>query len=74
MKRVSGGAHSLCRYMTLPVFRDGRIIAVVGVAGNAEYLDLDVRQLSLMTDSIWEVAERKRAEEAVRVLAGRLLM
>lgn len=73
-KGYPAGHAPLCRYMTLPVFCDGRIVAVVGVANKAaEYTDRDVQQLSLMMDSIWEVAERKRAEEAVRVLAGRLL-
>ena len=68
------GHAPLFRYMTLPVFCDGRIVAVVGVANKeADYTDLDVQQLTLMMDSIWEIAERKRVEAAVRQLAGQLL-
>jgi PAS domain S-box-containing protein len=75
MKKGYPAGHApLFRYMTLPVFCEGHIVAVVGVANKAEdYTDLDVHQLTMMMDSIWEVAERKRAEEAVRVLAGKLL-
>ncbi len=75
MKKGYPAGHApLFRYMTVPVFCDGHIVAVVGVANKAEdYTDLDVHQLTMMMDSIWEVAERRRAEEAVRVLAGKLL-
>jgi GAF domain-containing protein len=68
------GHAPLFRYMTLPVLCDGHIVAVVGVANRArDYTEMDVQQLTMMMDSVWEVAERKRAEEAVRVLAGKLL-
>jgi PAS domain S-box-containing protein len=73
-KGYPAGHAPLFRYLTLPVFCDGQIVAVVAVANKAgDYTELDVRQLAMMMDSIWEVAERKRAEEAVRVLAGKLL-
>jgi len=75
MKKGYPEGHApLYRYMTLPVFCDGRIVAVVGVANKeTDYTDMDVHQLTLMMDSIWEIAERKLAEEAVRKLAGQLL-
>jgi PAS domain S-box-containing protein len=75
MKKGFPEGHApLFRYMTLPVFCDGHIVAVVGVANKeTNYTDLDVHQLTLMMDSIWEITERKRAEEAVRKLAGQLL-
>lgn len=58
------GHAPLRRFMTLPVVKDGRIVAVVGVANKpADYTAADLRQLTLMMDSIWEIAERKRAEE-----------
>ena len=58
MKKGYPAGHApLFRYMTLPVFCDGHIVAVVGVANKAEdYTDLDVHQLTMMMDSIWEVA------------------
>jgi PAS domain S-box-containing protein len=61
------GHAPLFRYMTLPVFSDGQIVAVVGVANKAhEYTQLDVDQLTLMMDSIWKIAERKHTENELQ--------
>ena len=76
------GHSPLFRYMTLPVFSKGEVVAVVGMANKVtDYTDLDVRQLALMMDSIWEIAELKqielalqKSEEAVRQLPGKLLI
>lgn len=58
-----GHAH-LERYFTIPVFSEGRIVAVVGVANKpTDYTENDVTQLTLMMDSIWKIAERRRTEE-----------
>ena len=60
-----GHAH-LFRYMTIPVFSGERIVAVVGAANKGtDYTGLDVRQLALMMDSVWKIAERREAEEAL---------
>ena len=54
----------LKRFMSAPVFIDGKIVAVVGVANKPEpYSQLDVDQLVLMSDSLWNIMERRRAEE-----------
>ena len=61
-----GHAH-LFRFMTVPVFIDGRIVAVVAVANKAEdYTDQDVHQLIMMMESVWAIVERKKAEDALR--------
>ena len=61
-----GHAH-LRRFLTVPVMNGGRIVAVVGVANKAEeYGEMDVVQLTLLMDSVWQVTERKRAEEELR--------
>ncbi len=51
-------------FLTIPVFMQGRIVAVVGV-GNKEsdYDQTDIRQLTLLMDSAWNLVERKRADE-----------
>ncbi|MBN1424075.1 PAS domain S-box protein [Candidatus Fermentibacteria bacterium] len=55
------------RFMTIPVRVEERIVAVVGVANKtAEYDQGDVRQLTLLMDSIWKIVERRRAQEALR--------
>jgi PAS domain S-box-containing protein len=61
------GHAQLFRYMTIPVFSGERIVGVVGVANKGtDYTGLDVRQLALMMDSVWKIAERREAEEALR--------
>jgi PAS domain S-box-containing protein len=61
------GHSPLFRYMTLPVFNKGDVVAVVAVANKGtDYTDLDVRQLTLMMDSVWEIAERKQIEMALQ--------
>lgn len=60
-----GHAHLRC-FLTIPVFSQEKIVAVVGVANKqAPYDENDVRQLTLLMHSVWHVADRKRAEEAL---------
>jgi PAS domain S-box-containing protein len=64
------GHAPLLKYLTIPVISDDRIVAVVGVANKTgDYDDADVRQLTLLMDNVWQVAERKRAENELRKLS-----
>jgi len=61
-----GHAH-LTRFLTVPVINGERIVAVVGVANKEEeYVEQDSVQLALLMDAVWQVTERKRAEEEVK--------
>jgi len=61
------GHAPLCKYLSIPVISDSRMVAVVGVANKAtDYDGADVRQLTLMMDVVWKIAERQRAEEDLR--------
>lgn len=57
----------LIRHMNLPIFINGKIVAVIGV-GNKEtnYTEEDVMQLQLFMEGLWNLAERIRIEEALR--------
>ncbi len=58
----------LRRFMTVPVFVNGAIVAVVGVANKeAEYDSRDERQLTLMMDFVWKMAENRRAADHLRL-------
>ncbi len=61
------GHVALNRFMTIPVFRNEKIVAVVGM-GNKEtdYNNQDVTQLTLFINSLWNIIEKKRAEEALK--------
>ena len=55
------------RHMTLPVFEDKRIVAVLAVGNKeAEYVELDVRQLTVLAQAMWRLIQRKRAEKSLR--------
>lgn len=52
-----GHAH-LNRFMTIPVFNDEKIVAVIGVANKAEEYDqTDIKQLTLFMNSVWKIFE-----------------
>jgi PAS domain S-box-containing protein len=58
-----GHAH-LYRYMTIPLFSKEKIVAVAAVANKEEdYTEADVRQLTLLMDAVWRIAEQRKSEE-----------
>jgi len=67
-----GHAH-LHRFMTIPVRSSGRIVAVVGVANKTAMYDAaDVRQLTLLMDTVWKVVDHHRLERALQANVTRL--
>jgi len=54
----------LYRYMTVPVFKDNRIVSVVGLANKeTDYDETDVLQISLLMDGIWKAIDKKQVEK-----------
>ncbi len=68
LKRGYPEGHApLIKYMTIPVFNEGKITAVVGVANKAnDYTETDMLQLTLLMDNVWRVVLQKRSEIALR--------
>ena len=61
------GHAKLNKFLTLPIFHQGRIVAVAGVANKAtDYDAADVKQLTLMMEVVWQIVERQRAEAEVQ--------
>ena len=55
-KGTPEGHVPLERFMSVPVFEEGKIVAVVGVANRTEeYDEIDVRQLDLLMNSVWKM-------------------
>ncbi|MBI5570369.1 MAG: PAS domain S-box protein [Desulfomonile tiedjei] len=66
-KGYPSGHVELHNFMTIPVFWRDRIVAVIGVANKAtDYDESDVRQLALLMDSVWKIAEARHSELAQR--------
>jgi two-component system, cell cycle sensor histidine kinase and response regulator CckA len=63
------GHVELYNFMTTPVFSEDKIVAVVGVANKkSDYDESDVRQISLLMDSVWKITEAKRIDAVRRRL------
>jgi PAS domain S-box-containing protein len=57
----------LNKFLTVPIFKDDQIVAVVGVANKASnYDETDVLQLTLFMDSVWKSVNIKMSEENLR--------
>ncbi|MBL0226541.1 MAG: GAF domain-containing protein [Geobacteraceae bacterium] len=57
----------LQRFLSIPLFDSGRIVAVIGMANKGtDYDDSDIFQLTLLMDAVWKISERRRAEDELK--------
>ncbi|MFH2124312.1 MAG: GAF domain-containing protein [Pseudomonadota bacterium] len=67
------GHAPLHNYLTIPIFHEEQIIAVLGVANKkGNYNQDDITQLTLLMDAVWKLVERMRAEEALKASESRI--
>jgi PAS domain S-box-containing protein len=67
------GHAPVSRELVVPIFRGGSIVAILGVGNKpTDYLPSDVELVSRFADLAWDIAERKRAESALRLSEERL--
>jgi signal transduction histidine kinase/CheY-like chemotaxis protein len=61
------GHVKLKSFMTVPIFKEDKIVLVVGMGNKeSEYTNADVYQLTLMMDSAWKVLVQKEADHALQ--------
>jgi len=61
------GHVALLRFLTVPVFYQGRIVAVAAVANKGtDYDDSDTSELSLLMDAVWKSAESLKNRQALQ--------
>ncbi|OGV64413.1 MAG: hypothetical protein A3K19_09640 [Lentisphaerae bacterium RIFOXYB12_FULL_65_16] len=66
-KGLPPGHAPLVREMVVPVFRGESIVAIIGVGNKLrEYDQGDLATATRLADLMWDITERKRAEEALR--------
>ena len=66
-KGLPQGHVAVVRELAVPVVRGGLVVAVVGVGNKAtDYDAQDVATIGQLADLTWDIAERKRADEALR--------
>ena len=66
-KGLPEGHSPLVRELVVPILRNSKIVAVLGVGNKAVvYGDADVDALTYLADVAWEISQRKLAENALR--------
>jgi PAS domain S-box-containing protein len=73
LKGIPEGHAQLHRFMSTPIFSNGKIVAAMGVANKKnDYDDSDVRQLTLLMGAVWKIVQQRRTEERQRESEQRL--
>lgn len=66
-KGMPEGHALVIRELVVPVMRDGRVVAILGVGNKpVDYTRKDVEIVSYLADVTWEIVRQKQAEEAIR--------
>ena len=71
-KGLPDGHAPVVRVLTVPVFRDKKIVAILGVGNKEEqYLERDVWTVSKMAEITWDLVLKKQAEEETKESEGK---
>ncbi len=63
------GCISIRRFMSLPIFENDKIVAVIGFANKkTDYIDNDVHSMTLLMSGVWNAVKRKEKEEETEKL------
>ena len=69
-KGVPEGHPAITRVMIVPILRQGKIAAVLGVGNKPEdYTEQDVQVVSYIADLAWMIAGRKQSEAKIRYIS-----
>lgn len=67
LKGMPPGHAAIVRELTLPIYREGRLVAVMGIGNKpSDYTEDDVQIVAYLADIAWELAARRRAEAALQ--------
>ncbi len=68
-KGIPEGHAQIVRELVVPIMRQDRIVAVLGVGNKkVDYTESDVQVVSFLADVAWEVAEQKQAEQKIHYM------
>ena len=66
-KGMPEGHAEVLREMVVPVFRGDKAVAILGVGNKqSNYTDADVKAMTFLAELVWDIVEKKRAEEEVQ--------
>ena len=70
-KGIPEGHIEVVRELVVPVMREGKIVAILGVGNKAtDYTEKDMEIVSYLADVTWEIVLHKQADEDVRRVAA----
>ena len=62
-KGLPQGHVNIVRFMAVPLFDDGNIVAVVAMGNKSrEYEEQDIKQLKLLIEGMWQIVKRRQTE------------
>ncbi len=66
-KGLPAGHAAVVRELVTPVFREGRVVAILGIGNKMiDYTEKDTQIVAYLADLVWEITQRKQSEEALR--------
>jgi diguanylate cyclase (GGDEF)-like protein/PAS domain S-box-containing protein len=69
-KGLPDGHAEAIRELVVPILRQGRVVSILGVGNKpTDYDDKDVDLVAYIADVVWEIIQRKRAEEKLLQLS-----
>jgi PAS domain S-box-containing protein len=72
-KGMPEGHAVVVREMTIPVFRDNKIVCVLGVGNKAEdYTEKEAGLIAALSDHAWDIIQNKKTEETLAYERNRL--
>ena len=72
-KGMPVGHAEIVRELVIPVNRDGKIVAIMGVGNKrSDYDDKDIEYIELIANHTWDIVAKKIAEEKQNTLAAKL--
>jgi signal transduction histidine kinase len=72
-KGLPPGHAEVRRELVVPTMRDGRIVSILGVGNKpTDYDEQDIELVDYVADVIWNIIERKRAEEQLQAYQRQL--
>jgi len=72
-KGMPEGHAEIKRELVIPVNRDGKIVAIIGVGNKlSDYGDKDIEWLEIIANYVWDIVAKKMADEETKRLAEQL--
>ena len=69
-KGLPPGHAEVIRELVVPILRNGQVVSILGVGNKpSNYDEKDAQFVSYIADVIWEIVERKRADEKLQQLS-----